>query len=640
MLQRVREQTQGLGFKIIVGILVVVLAVFGFGGFNLFAPTDPTVATINGTDISRGELELEAQRQLQQIAAQFGEGFDRNLIDPSALQAQALNRLITTELLAQTTDELGLGAADQAISDLLRDNPNFQLDGRFDEATYRRVVGLLGYSPQSFMAQAQQDLTLDRFSSSVTATSVVPRWELAEAARFLAQTRTIGHLDFTVEAFREQVEVSDEDIATYYEENRQDYLTELAVDAEYVRLTIDDLLDDPAVEVSTDEIRGRYEEERAAAAENAELRDSSHILLQINDERDEVAAAAEIAAIREELINGADFAELAKDRSEDPGSKLAGGALGPVGRNIFDPAFEAALFALEAPGDLSEPVKTAFGYHLIRLEGVERQPLPTFEEREAVLMAELKREAAEGLLDERQRELDRLAFENPESLEPIATAFGLEVETVAAVTEFTGEGVFADATARAAVFEPEVFDGVANSEAVALADSSVIVARTRQQYSPEERPLAEVAEQIRELLVTERAEGRVIEAHADALARVRGGEPVQDVASDYELEWQVVENARQSETPELGAALLRAAFLAPAPDATNKSVSEADLPGGGRAVVTVTDIREGDIDALSEAEVANLERVVRDRSQRLDFLSFYRTLEESASISRPQALGS
>ena len=621
MLQRVREQTQGIGFKIIVGILVVVLAIFGFGGFNLFAPTDPAVATVNGTDITRSELELEAQRQLQQLAAQFGENFDRNLIDPGTLQAQALNRLITTELLAQTTDELGLGAAEQVVSRILRENPNFQLDGRFDEATYRRVVGMLGYSPKTFMAQAQQDLTLDRFSSSVTSTAVVPRWELAEAARFLAQTRTIGHLDFTVAAFRDRVEVSDEDVATYYDDNRQDFLTDLAVNVEYVRLTVDDLLDDPAVEVAADEVRSRYEEE-----------------LQINEERDEATAAAEIASIREEILNGKDFAELARARSEDPGSKLQGGALGPVGRNIFDPAFEAALFALEAPGDLSEPVKSAFGYHLIRLEGIERQAVPTFEEREAVLTAELKREAAATLLSERQRELDRLAFENPGNLEAVAEAFGLEVQQAAEVTETEGEGTFADPAARGAVFEPEVFDGVASSEAVMLADGSVIVARTTERFAPEERPLADVADEIRQQLVTERAEARLVEAHAEALARIRNGEAVQTVAADYDLEWQVVENAKQTETPELSSAVLRAAFLAPAPDAANKSVSEADLPGGGRAVVTVTDIREGDLDALSEAEVANLERVVRDRSQRLDFLSLYRSIEESASINRPQAL--
>lgn len=639
MLQQVREQTQGVGFKIIVGILVVVLAVFGFGGFNLFAPTDPVVASINGSDISRGELEVEARRQLQQLAAQFGEEFDPSLIDPSSLEGQALNRLITQELLSQTASELQVGIADGAVSETLNSNGNFQIDGRFDEQTYRRVVSQIGYSPQGFLEVLRRDLTLDRLSTAFTASSILPRWELEQAARFLAQTRTIAQLDFTADTVGADASVDDAAVRTYFDENQSAYMTEFAADASYLQLSWQDLVDDPSISVTDADLEARFESELEAFADTAEQRDSSHILLRVTDDRDDEATRAALQALREEIEGGADFAELAQASSEDPGSKLQGGSLGPVGKNIFDPAFEDALFAMTEVGELAGPVKSAFGWHLIRLDGIESRPLPTLDERRDELTAALREEAAQALFDERRRELDELAFENPDSLEPLAQALGLAVQTASRVAEGRGTGPFADPALREALFASDVLDEGLNSPAVELADGTAVVVRSTAQYDPEARPFEEVSEQIRAQLLAERSEALVIEAHADALARLQDGEAVQAVADSFGLEWTVTAAVKQTDRSQLDPAILRAAFLAEAPAPGDKTIVEADLAGGGRTVLSVSDVVEGDIDALSEAETANLQRVVQDRTERLDFLSLYRTVEDDAAIKRPSALG-
>ena len=640
MLNKFRDQTQSIGFKVIVGLLVVVLAVFGFGGFNLFAPTDPTVASVNGTEISQRELEVEAQRQLQQLAAQFGENFDPDLIDPATLQGQALNRLVTQELLSQAARSMNLGVADDAVTQALRDNPNFQLDGSFDETTYRRTVGLLGYSPKEFLATLRRNMTLDRYTDSFMGTTVLPGWELQEAARFLAQQRSIATLSFTPEHFEQRVSVTDEEVELHYADHRDQYLTDYSVDVEYVQLTTEQLLDDPSIEIVEADIEAQFARELEEAEATAEQRDSSHILLQINEDRSEAEALLEISALRKQLEEGADFEELAQARSEDPGSKLQGGSLGPVGKGIFDPAFEAALWALEAEGDLSPAVKSSFGYHIIRLDGIQRSPLPTLDERREAIVASLRAQAAQTLLAERERELDSLAFESRDSLEPLTNAMALTIQQQTGVTETTGAGPFADPTLRSAMFSTEVLDDGDNTPAVALADGSIVVARVIAREPPAELPLEAVAEGIKAELLRTKAESALIEAHAEALVRLNDGDAVDSVASAYDLSWEVTASVKQSDSGKVSAPVLQAAFLAPAPAPAGKTITEADLPGGGRAVITVTDVRTGDYNALTEAEQEQLRRVVLNRTEQLDFLSLYRSVEDAADVNRPSIASS
>lgn len=639
MLQKMREQTQGLGFKLIVGLLILVLAVFGFGGFNLFANNDPQVASVNGTDISQAQLINETQREQQRMAAQFGQDFDPNLIDPAALQGQVLNRLISQELLAQKAQDLGLGASPKAVGASIRNNPNFQIAGEFDEETYRRTVRLLGFSPQGFMAETERALQLEQFSNAVTESSLIADWELRNAARFLNQRRDLAHLDFDQERFAKEVMVSDADVATYYDENTSQYMTPETANAAYVALSWQDLLADDSITVDEAEIVSVFEADLAAAEGSAELRDSSHILLRVTDERDEAATLALMDDLAAELAAGADFNELAKERSEDPGSKLQGGSLGPIGKGVFDPEFEQGLWALQTPGDISEPIKSAFGYHLIRLDGIDTRPPPTLAERRGEIEAQLREQQARALFDSQVRELDNLAFENPDSLDAVAQGLGLEVRTVTGVTATAGEGVFAQQELRDALFSAEVLNTAQNSAAIRLDNDQAVVVRVAELFPAEPQPLAEVSDKIRADITAQRATELLSAAFEDALARVSAGEAVSAVAADNDLQWQRHEAVSQTAPGSVPPQVLSAAFTLPAPDESAKSVGRAELPGGGRSIVTVTRVQTGDWTTMSDAERDNLRRYLADRASRLDFVALYMELEEQASISRPIAIG-
>lgn len=632
MLQKLRDQTQSLFFKVVVGAIIFVLAIFGFGAFNLFLTTDPTVASVNGEDISQNQLAVEAERERRRLAAQYGEEFDPNMIDPVMLQNSVINQLISRTLLSQAAEDMGLGASDKQINTVVLSNPNFQIDGRFEETAYRRVVGMLGYSPREFLELTGDLIGIDQLRSGITESAFNTDWELRQHARLLSQRRDIAWLAFTEEGFADQVEVSEEDVQIRYQENLLDYMTEETVDVEYVELTVDSLAEDPAIEVGAEEVAAAYEEEKAQAVLEEE-RDSRHILLSVGEERSLEDAVAGIAVLKTRIEEGEDFAALAREHSEDPGSASAGGDLGPVGKGLFAPEFEAALWALEV-GGISGPVQTDFGVHLIELKEVIAPEFPPFEALREEIGGRLRREQAERLFMERVRELDKLAFEQPDGLTGISEQLGLVIDTVEGIGRSSGSGIFGNVALREAVFKDEVLKQGYNSPAVEYVSNRAVVARILDRHEPATRPLAEVSEEIRAVIVGERARLAIETAHADALARVETGESVAEVADNFGLTWETRELVRRNEAG-VPPAVLAAAFKMSRPAEGEKQVDSAQAGDGERYVVTLTRVMDGDLSTMTEAEINGIRQFLAMRAGNGDFDGYYRALEEDASITRP-----
>lgn len=631
MLQKLRDQTQSFAFKVLVGAIIFVLAIFGFGAFNLFLTNDPSVASVNGEDISQAELSVETERERRRLAAQFGENFDPDMIDPAMLQNSVINQLISRMLLSQAAEDLGMGASEKQIHEIVTSNPNFQIDGMFEENTYVRVVNMLGYTPSEFLALTGDLIAVDQLRNGIIETAISTEWELREHARILSQRRDIAYLTFDETRFLDPDAVSEEDVRIRYEENLLDYMTEESVDVAYVELTLDALLDDPSIEVSEEDVIASYEREKAASLGD-EQRDSRHILLQITDQRTAEQAVAELEGLRARIEAGESFADLAAEYSEDPGSKAVGGDLGPIGKGLFAPEFEEALWALEV-GEISEPVQTDFGVHLIQLKKIIATEFPSLEEMRAEIVDSLKRAEAQRLFIDRARELDNLAFEQPEDLEGISSALGLEIHTAEGITRTTGSGIFGNVTLRESLFTPEVLDQGFNSPAIEYLENRAVVSRVVMRHEPEAIPFEVAAEDIRAEIAGERARLALESAHAEALARVQSGENVSAIASDLGLSWQTVELARRNEigVPQ---EVLSAAFELTRPT-KGKQVGSAQGADGSRYVVTVTRVEDGNLSTMTEAEIEGVRQFMASRAQSMDFDGYYRALEKDASISRP-----
>ena len=604
MLQKMRDGAQTLGAKVMVAIIAFVLTVFGFGAFNLFAVGEPVAATVNGDEITEAFLTNETERRMQFLQAELGEDMDPGLIDREQVRESTLQTLINRTLLLQLADDLDLAVSRKALDREITSMPEFQVDGAFDEGRFRSVLASAGFSPASFLDDQARNVRLDQITGAVSDTAVVTEKELREASRVLGQRRDIAYLEFPPDAFAAGIDVSDDEVAHYYEDNVYLYLTEENVDLEYVELSMETLMADQEVD-EADLVAAFEEEERIRIESGAgDERRAAHILLQVTDARSEEDAIARLLEIRGEIESGAAFSDKARELSEDAGSAANDGDLGFVGRGTFVPAFEEALWEL-AVGELSGPVKTEFGVHLITLLEVRQAEPRALEDERERLVESIRRVRAQPVFEENLRTMDEIAFEQPDTLDGIVESLGLTIRNVQGVTREAGEGVFADRALRDAAFEPDVLVEGYNSPAVTIDDRGAVVVRVTAHHPAMELPLEDVAESIRENLVAQRAAEAASVAADAALGRLLAGEAASDVAGEHALTWQNMEATGYLD-PGIPGPVRAAAFRLSPPAGEARSASTTRLADGGSAVVVVSRVEPGDYGAMSEAERARL----------------------------------
>ncbi len=629
MLQRMRDGAQSLGARIMVGIIVVVLTVFGFGAFNLFAVGEPVAAVVDGEEITEAALEAETERRRRNLLAQLGEDADPSLIDTQALRTATLDGLVQRTLLTQFAGDLGIAVSDASLSREITANPEFQVDGAFDEDRFRATLASAGFSPLSYQERVAADERLTQVTGAIADTALVADREVRDAARVLLQRRDIAYLPVSSEPFIAAVELADEEIEARYESELDRYHTPETVDVEYVRLSFAAVMAEQ--DVTEAELRTAFDEaerDRLAAGDTARRR-GAHILLEVGDERSEEEAVALLNATRAEVEAGADFADKARALSEDAGSAAAGGDLGLAERDAFVEPFADALWEL-APGTMSAPVVTEFGVHLITLLEIEAVPAPTFEASRDALAETVKRQRAAEGFDERLRLMDEIAFEESDTLAGISETMGLAIAATAGITRDAGEGPFTDAALRQALFQPDVLVEGYNSPAIRVGEDAV-VARVATRHPPAERPLDEVREEIRAIMAAERGGEQAAVATLAALAQLREGAEVSEIAAAVGSEWVVREDVSGSAdgAPQ---AILNAAFKLDPPPPGGRSAIDVETPPDGYALVAVTRVEPGDYAAMTEADRATLRDQLATLAEDRDLTALIESLRATADI--------
>jgi len=486
-----------------------------------------------------------------------------------------------------------------------------------------------------FVAEFTSALSSEQVRTGITGTASMPDWELGEIVRIVSQRRDLAYLPLTVDTFGAQVEVSEDEAALRYNENASAYMTELAVDVAYIHLDVNDLTNDPGITFTEDELLGLYDDERKAALAD-EQRDSSHILIQVNEDRDETQALELITEIQTRLSAGETFEALARELSEDPGSAADGGALGAVGKGIFDPAFEAALWALADAGDVTTPIRTSFGYHLIRLNEIVLPEYASFEDERGGLELRLRQLKAQELFIDKALELERAAYDERYALDATAAALGLQATKLSRVSRGApgDDSLMMNPQVMNALFSSDVLDG-SNSDPIELGDHEVAIVRVDAQYAPEPIPFEAVKDEIMQTLVREKALVAIEEAKTSGLERLRAGESVTDIAKSLGSRWQSFTlAARGGDGLEIPEPVRTAAFELPRPGVGAKSVGVAQLPDGA-ALITVTRVVQGDLTTTPDADVAEIRRVSQARAARYDFTGFFQAAEEQLGVNRP-----
>ncbi|WP_417567004.1 SurA N-terminal domain-containing protein [Marinobacter sp.] len=615
MLQDIRENAQGTIAKIIVGLLILSLSIWGMdaiiGGFS----GEPEVATVNGEDITEREflrvVQMESQRRLSAM-----ESPDPSLLNEDQIRKDVLDSLIREQVLIQDANAQGLALNDADIDALITQMPQFQVDGQFNRDRFVATVRNMGMGVAEFREAMRKQYVLNQIRTGIIQSAVVADENAGQLLRIQNQTRSFRVLDIPASAVASNVSVTDSDVEEFYQQNASAFQQPERVDAAYITLSLGALAEN--IDISDEELQAYYEQRAADLA--SEERRASHILIEEGSEADQT-----MATIKERLGDGEAFSDLAKEFSIDTVSAQQGGDLGYAGRGIYDKAFEEALFALEE-GEISDPVRTSFGVHLIRLEDVRQSEVPPLSEIEDQLRRELARDKARERFAEVRAQLADSAYA-ADDLEGPAKELGLEVREAKAITREGGQPPFDHQGLVRQLFSEDVLKAGYNTELIDVGDDASVVARVREYHEAEQLPLAEVRESIRATLEQRKTREALVERADAIIASLEAGEPIES-----EEEWSSFENLARNSS-DAAPAVIQQAFSLPRPDEGEARYGKT-VASNAASVIALEAVKDGEV-AEDSTELNQLRDFLASLEGQREYASYQQFLRNRAEVERP-----
>ena len=606
MLEFIRERATGFIAWIIVIGIALTFALWGLGDY-LTPDANVYVAEVGEEKITQNSLQQRYLQNRARLQAALGENFNPAFFSEDALKREALDVLIQENVLVQKLTESGQSVGDTQLNATLQSLEAFKTNGVFDSARYQEQIRLQGESVEGFENRMRRAVLIDQAANSVVQSSFVSDAELDAFVKLRDQQREISILTVPNSLFEDSVEVGDEEIQAYYDENGSRYQTAEKVSVDYLVLDANDLTGD--IDIEEDDVRFEYEQRKSEFVVD-EQRRASHILIEVDADADD-AATAELRAKAQALLDranaGEDFAELAKANSDDVGSANSGGDLGFFGKGVMVPPFEEAVFALEQ-GQISELVQSSFGFHIIKLTGLQEQRGKTFEEMRAELENEMKRDRAADIVIERSELLTDATYENPETLSVAAEELGLEIKTSELFERNNGTGIASAPEFRNAAFSDEVLEQSNNSEPLQLSGNRIVVLRLKERVAPTPKPLEEVREDILATLKEEAANNASKELGETLVADIEAGNDIADQLAEKELVWTEAKFYSRNDG-SVDRLILQSAFKL---IEANDSAMGIELLNGDYALYKMTEIKEGDPSSLSDEQ----RQVLKDQQQR------------------------
>ena len=622
MLQNIRDNSQGWIAKTIIGVIVALMALTGFDAIFQATSTSQDAAKVNGEEITQVELSQAVDMQRRQLLQQLGKDFDSSLLDEKMLREAALKGLIDRKLLLQGAKDAKFSFSEAALDQVILLTPEFQEDGKFSPERFDQVIRQLGYGRLQFRNMLGEEMLIGQLRAGLAGSGFVTDEQVNAFARLEKQNRDFASLN--IKADPAAVKLTDDEVKAYYDEHAKEFMTPDQVVIDYIELKKSSFFDQVAVK--DDELQALYQKEIANLAEQ---RRAAHILIEVNDKVSDDQAKAKIAEIQQRLAKGESFEALAKEFSQDPGSAANGGDLGFAGPGVYDPVFETAVYALKQD-QVSEPVRTSFGYHLIKLLGVEAPQVPSFASLKDKLTHDLKTQQVERLFVDATKQLEDSAFEASDLAQP-AQELKLTVHTSAPFGREGGEGVAANRAVIQAAFSTEVMDEGANSTALELDPETVVVLRVKEHRKPEQLPLEAVASSIRAQLVKEHASAAAKTRAEQIIKELRDGKLPLNQPVDGQS-WKVQEAVARGQEG-IDPAVLQAVFRMPKPAAKDKpTFGSVTLADGTVVVLRLNGVN--DAVAPTEEEKASYRRFLASRVGQQDFAAYRKQLENEAKVER------
>lgn len=627
----IRERASGWVVWIIIGLICITFALWGiqsyFEGLNRVV-----VAEVDGEEIDYDTYLNSMTQRRQNMIQTFGNRVDPSMFSGPEFKRQTVEELVSQRLLIADIDKSGYRISDSQLNTLITNFPAFQEDGKFSKPLYERVLYSQGMTPASFEASQRQQNAVDQIRNGFAQSAFVTEAELNRAVAVAEQSRESDVALIPLSKFSEGLEISDEDAQAEYEANQESYRASDKIRVEFVELSVNKLMVE--VSVSDEDLTAAYEATKQQYLDE-ERRQARHILVKLDEGADADAdqkALTKIQGLLDKARAGEDFAELAKANSEDTGSAVQGGDLGLVNRGVMVKPFEDALFAMDEGAISDEPVRSRFGYHIIKLEEIQTERVKEFDEvREDILKAEQRRQAEERFT-ELSEGFRNVVFEQPDSLEPAAVEIGASVNTSDWVERNKGAGLFAEAKVRNAAFGEDVLTEGLNSPVIEV-DVDTLIAMRKVEYEESKiQPIEDVRTRI-DAVLTRKKTGELAEANAKELvAKLEAGEAWEQVVEAAGLTSAAGPLKRRDAKTPTDRAVSQLLFEAAAPAGDKPSIGSGSVAGTHFAVYRLKAVKPGDPAEVEDAAKEQIETQLRRRAGDEAFLAYQSTLRENAKV--------
>ena len=582
MLSTIRDKTQGIFATL---ILVLVVVPFALWGINSYFDSGSKINVAKAGDIHIGQGKY--RRELDRLRGRV----EPAVLDTPQFKQKVLDSLIDVALLAHDAEKQGYRLSDARLAQIIRQLPYFQREGKFDSALYDAMLRREGMNPHEFETSIRDRSLMFQVQSGLAESGIVTPGDVAELAQLLSQQRETAYVVLNPEMVMPRTAVSGPEIEQYYSSHPELFQIPEQVRVEYLRFSAGDLK--TGGQPTEDELKRAYAEE-AARYVIPEKRRASHILipLPLQASEDQIKQAqAKIDDVAKQARAGTDFATLARKYSADSVTAGHGGDLGEVRREALPKELETAIYSLK-PGEISQPVRSTYGYHLVKLTGLVPEKRKSFADVRKELVEVVQRRKSEEKYFELSEKFRNLVYEQPDSLAPAAKALGLTIQKSDWFTRAGGPGIAANPKVVQAAFEPDVLGQVRNSDAVEISSDTLVAIRVTDKKPAGRKPLAEVRAEIERVVKQEQAKQETGKIAEEWLRDLRAGGSLEALAKKRGFKYQPPKVVSRESPGGVDPRVAEAVFRMPQPEGGKPVYDLVDLGAQGYAVLALLQVRD------------------------------------------------
>jgi peptidyl-prolyl cis-trans isomerase D len=632
MLTTIRDKAQGWIAWVIVILISVPFALWGINEY-FDAEKKVPVAEIDGNELMTQDFQRQLQRQKNTIRQKFGGRIDSKLFETPAFKQQVLNEMLTERLVIADIRKQNYQISDQQLASFLRSNPAFQANGAFSPELYQQAVRTNGLNPAAFESQIRMGSIVGQIKEGFVRSVISNEAEVDELLRLQQEKRNFSSLSLSAKSFIDQIDIDEDEIKKHYDSNQKQYMTADEVRVEYITLSLAEIADQ--IQPDEEALRTFYEESKDQYVQ-AEQRKAQHILLTLTaDASDEESKRIQDQAsdLASQAQGGKDFAELAKQFSVDSISSEQGGDLGYFEKGVMDAAFDEQVFSMQQ-GEISGPVRSRFGIHIIKLNEIKPETGKSFDQIKEEISKQYALREASLRYGQMAEELQNIVFEQPTTLQPAADALGLKVASTEWFSRAGGQGIAKVRPFIDSAFTEDVLLEGLNSEVIETSEDTLVALRLLKHRQPQQIQLTDISDDIKQMLIKQHSK-QLVAIEADKLLKSlqSGNTTLAKIAETEGLQLTDHADISRSGNAGLSAVLLRGVFSSPANAAgEDKAARSVQLENGDYAIFSVTKVLPGNPQDVPENIRNEIRSVLAQRRGEDLFSDYERGLFESSEI--------